>query len=113
MRYSNRYRVWPDGTVQEAEEAPHSHMSDDFTYIYASCAEQACRVVTDYLHRPSSDGSAWVDPINNWEEITDETPLGLRMQLVNRHAGVGTVSVLTDKNRETYTHFAPLPTFID
>lgn len=30
-----RYRVWPDGTVQEAWEPPHSWMSDDYEYVDA------------------------------------------------------------------------------
>lgn len=29
------YRVWPDGTAQEAHEAPHSHMSDDYRIVLA------------------------------------------------------------------------------
>ena len=30
-----RYRVWPDGTVQEADETPYSWMSDDYQTVEA------------------------------------------------------------------------------
>ena len=36
-----RYRVWPDGTVQEGSESPHAWMSDDFGYVDAVDEEQA------------------------------------------------------------------------
>ena len=36
-----RYRVWPDGTVQEGAESPYAWMSDDFEYVDATDEEQA------------------------------------------------------------------------
>lgn len=30
-----RYRVWPDGTVQETDEPPYHWMSDDFVCVDA------------------------------------------------------------------------------
>lgn len=30
-----RYRVWPDGTVQELSEPAYSYMSDDFVVVDA------------------------------------------------------------------------------
>ena len=39
----NSYRVWPDGTAQRTEFTPYSHMSDDFTIVYATTAEKAIR----------------------------------------------------------------------
>jgi hypothetical protein len=36
-----RYRVWPDGTVQEGAESPYTWMSDDFEYVDATDEEQA------------------------------------------------------------------------
>ncbi len=30
------YRVWPDGTVQEASEEPYRFMSDDYTTVWAT-----------------------------------------------------------------------------
>ena len=30
-----QFRVWPDGTVQDCEEEPHSHMSDDYAIVWA------------------------------------------------------------------------------
>ena len=35
------YRVWPDGTIQECEYAPHSHMSDDYATIEADSYDDA------------------------------------------------------------------------
>jgi hypothetical protein len=29
------YRVWPDGTIQEASEDPYPWMSDDYTTVWA------------------------------------------------------------------------------
>jgi hypothetical protein len=39
-----RYRVWPDGTVQEGSESPHAWMSDDFEYVDAVNEEQAALI---------------------------------------------------------------------
>lgn len=36
-----RYRVWPDGTVQEAWEPPYSWKSDDYEYVEAMGPEDA------------------------------------------------------------------------
>ena len=30
------YRVWPDGTVQDASEEPYVWMSDDWQIVYAT-----------------------------------------------------------------------------
>jgi hypothetical protein len=35
------YRVWPDGTVQEAHETPYEWMSDDYRYVWADDEEDA------------------------------------------------------------------------
>ena len=37
------YRVWPDGTVQDAEDTPYSWMSDDYTVVNAESEESAIR----------------------------------------------------------------------
>lgn len=36
-----KYRVWPDGTVQEAVETPYPWMSDDCREVWAKDAETA------------------------------------------------------------------------
>lgn len=37
-----RYRVWPDGTVQDVEDGPaYTFMSDDFMLVEAETAEEA------------------------------------------------------------------------
>lgn len=35
MITQTEYRVWPDGTVQEASEEPYRWMSDDYTTVWA------------------------------------------------------------------------------
>ncbi len=35
------FRVWPDGTVQSFDDAPHSHKSDDFAVMWAYSEEEA------------------------------------------------------------------------
>ena len=44
-----RYRVWPDGTVQEAWESPHAWMSDDYEYVEASSPEDAWKLAFNYF----------------------------------------------------------------
>jgi hypothetical protein len=39
-----RYRVWPDGTVQDAKDSPHSWMSDDYCYILAVSSDHALAI---------------------------------------------------------------------
>ena len=35
------YRVWPDYTIQDAEEIAIGYMSDDYVYIWADSQEEA------------------------------------------------------------------------
>jgi len=44
-----RYRVWPDGTVQEAWESPHAWMSDDYDYVEALDEEDAWHKSVNYF----------------------------------------------------------------
>lgn len=41
MSLFDYYRVWPDGTIQECDEPPYNHMSDDFVVIEASSIYEA------------------------------------------------------------------------
>ena len=37
-----QFRVWPDGTVQAVDDGdPYSHMSDDFTVVWAVSEDEA------------------------------------------------------------------------
>lgn len=57
-----------------------------------------------------SSGSTMVDGSYHWREITKDTPRGVKLQLINRYAGVAVYGTLNHK--DTYwTHYAPLPTF--
>ena len=66
-------------------------------------------------HCPWSQDStrtASVDRAYHWLPITPETPRGVKMQLINRKAGVAAYGTLgTDPF--FWTHYAPLPTFRD
>lgn len=44
-----RYRVYPDGTVQEAWEPPHQWMSDDYEYVSATSEKQAWLAAVNYF----------------------------------------------------------------
>lgn len=41
----SKYRVWPDGTVQDSEDPPHSWMSDDYLIVDAVDEDSACAQV--------------------------------------------------------------------
>lgn len=45
-----RYRVYPEGTVQEAWESPYSWMSDDYEYVMAINPEEAWRMSGSYFN---------------------------------------------------------------
>lgn len=40
-----KYRVWPDGTVQDAEDSPYGFMSDDYCEVWAVDEHHADRIV--------------------------------------------------------------------
>lgn len=35
------YRIWPDYTIQDAEDPPIGYMSDDYVHIWANSREEA------------------------------------------------------------------------
>lgn len=49
-----------------------------------------------------------IDPEYHWREINKDTPRSVKIQLVNKAAGVAVYGVYTDTY---FTHWAPLPTF--
>jgi len=59
-----------------------------------------------------STGTALVCKNWRYQPITDETPRGKVMQLINKDAKRAQVGVLL-KGDTHWTHFAPLPTFED
>ena len=38
------FRVWPDGTVQEADQSAYTWMSDDYMRVEATSEDEALRV---------------------------------------------------------------------
>ena len=61
--------------------------------------------------RISSDRSTAVDHSYPWRPITEHTPRGVKLQLINRTAGVAIYGIYT--NDSFWTHWAPLPKFKD
>jgi hypothetical protein len=62
--------------------------------------------------RINSDRSAAVDHSYNWRPIDKHTPRGVKLQLINRTAGVAIYGQI--QTTETFfTHWAPMPKFKD
>lgn len=63
------------------------------------------------MTEPDSTRSAMVDHNYHWRPIDSSTPRGVKLQLINSHAGTATYGRLaTDAG--FWTHWAPLPTFV-
>lgn len=73
--------------------------------------ETASEVALSARHLDSTRQAA-TDKGVHWIPINPETPLGVKMQLINRLAGVATSGMLPDASKH-FTHWAPFPTFKD
>lgn len=81
---------------------------------------QACNIIKRYREicksqgevTLNSDKTACIDKDYHWREITKDTPLAGKKQLINRNAGSATTGYLK-ANETFFTHWAPLPTFKD
>jgi len=62
--------------------------------------------------RITTDRSAAVDVSYPWLPINENTPRGVKLQLINRQAGVAQYGRLGAKDT-FFTHWAPLPKFMD
>lgn len=60
----------------------------------------------------NADKTVAIDRNYHWQPIDDNTPRGVKLQVINIHAGVATYSVVLTNNVH-WTHWAPLPTFDD
>lgn len=38
------FRIWPDGTVQHVDEPAHTHMSDDYAFVWAQNEDDALSI---------------------------------------------------------------------
>ena len=61
-------------------------------------------------HKIDSTGTAAVATDYYWLPIDENTPRGVKMNLINRAAGVTHIGVYLSSDKY-YTHWAPLPTF--
>ena len=68
------YRVWSDGTTQEANQEPYSWMSDDFTVVTATSPEEAAARVFAPAPAPAPDTRA-EDAL--WHEYAGKALRGL------------------------------------
>lgn len=62
--------------------------------------------------RINDDRSAAVDHGYHWRLIDKDTPRGVKLQLINRAAGVAIYGRLTTDD-DFFTHWAPMPKFKD
>lgn len=58
----------------------------------------------------NKEGVACIDRGYHWREIDSWTSRGVKMQLINKSAGVAMYGNLTRRDN-FFTHWAPLPTF--
>lgn len=56
--------------------------------------------------------AAFIDKGYHWRDIGADTPRGSKMQLINRRYGVAIYGPISSHER-FFTHWAPLPTFLD
>lgn len=52
-----------------------------------------------------------IDRAYHWIKIDSNTPRGVKLQLINKDAGVATYGAL-ETSDTFWTHWAPLPTFL-
>ena len=60
-------------------------------------------------HKLNGDGTAAITPDVKWMLIDENTPIGCRMQLIERAQGVAYTRV--HHKGDGFTHWFPLPTF--
>jgi hypothetical protein len=60
-------------------------------------------------HKLTADGAAVVAPDINWLSIDKNTPIGVRMMLIEKSQGVAYVR--THFSDDGFDHWFPLPTF--
>jgi hypothetical protein len=60
-------------------------------------------------HKLNSDRTAVIAPDVKWIPIDENTPIGMRMQLIERAQGVAYTRV--HHKGDGFTHWFPLPTF--
>ena len=60
--------------------------------------------------KETTDKVATVDTEYHWRPIDENTPLGTKVQLINRRYGVATYGQVYSSDT-FWTHWAPLPTF--
>lgn len=58
----------------------------------------------------NKEGVACIDRGYHWRDIDASTSIGMKMQLINKSAGVAMYGNLMRRNN-FFTHWAPLPTF--
>lgn len=60
-------------------------------------------------HKLTADGAAAITPTVNWLPIDEHTPIGVRMQLIEKTQGVAYTRI--HQRGDGFDHWFPLPTF--
>lgn len=61
--------------------------------------------------KTNADQTVLIDAGYHWRPITKDTPRGVKMQLINKAAGVALYGTLGPGD-PWFTHWAPAPTFL-
>lgn len=62
------------------------------------------------VHKITADGAAAVSPGIKWIPVSQDTPRGVKLQLISKKYGVAQSGIYSP-NDKFFTHWAPLPTF--
>lgn len=63
------------------------------------------------MYPTNKDRTTVIDPSYHWQPIST-APLGKKVQLINKAAGVAVYGSVNPLNEQFFTHWAPLPTFV-
>lgn len=62
------------------------------------------------MYPTNKDRTTVIDPSYHWQPIST-APLGKKVQLINKDAGVAVYGQANASKEQFFTHWAPLPTF--
>ena len=102
-----KYRVWPDGTAQDADESPYSHMSDDFRIVDAPDEDAASLLGNPPCMKLNGDRTVAVALDVFWNEDMAACPRGCKVQLLGA-GGVAMYGTYNGKD-EFFKKWAPVP----
>jgi hypothetical protein len=63
-------------------------------------------------YKINSDRTAAVSTESFWMPIDENTPIGVKIQLINKRFGVAVMSTYCGPSDTSFTHWHPLPKFL-